>query len=184
MRSPPLLCSNPNLINNCVKEWPAAHVTDLANYYALLIRSIVDGRAPPSGEKGWYLVSAHSFTWHAFLDALAKELFARKLVDSPDVKEWPSEVFTTKSLGLPPAFADVAWNSKYVPFLSNLRRYAVFQGVADSHSVFVVSERGTELGWQPEWDYGRFLQGIGEEVDAVLEVGDGAKNIADLLVVH
>ncbi|KAL4863036.1 hypothetical protein BDV12DRAFT_202464 [Aspergillus spectabilis] len=140
-------------------EWPAVHVVDLAEYYSSLIQSIVEHRSIPSGKNGYYLVSSHTFNWHDLLSALAQDLFARNLVSSANVALWPSEGIKTKSLGIPSPYSDIAWNS----------------------NASVLVDRHNELGWQPQWDYERFLRDIDKEVDAVLEAGDNVKDLGNLL---
>ncbi|KAL2856491.1 hypothetical protein BJY01DRAFT_203452 [Aspergillus pseudoustus] len=140
-------------------EWPAVHVADLAEYYTRLVVGIVDQQPLPSGAKGYYLVSPHTFRWHNVLSALAKELFARNLVSSAEVREWPSEEIKAKSLGLPAPYYEIAWNS----------------------NAFVLAEHREALGWKPEWDYTRFIRDIGEDVKAVLEAGTGVKDLTKYL---
>jgi hypothetical protein len=157
------------------------HVTDLADYYTRLIQRIIEQRALPAGNDGYYLVSAHTFNWHELLQALANDLRTRGLVLNADVTVWPSEEVKTKSLGLPSPYSDIAWNSKQVSpsFKTNKAPWGVL--CTNLNSAAVLSHHDKELGWNPEWNYQRFLREIGEEVDAVLEAGTSVKDLAGLL---
>ncbi|KAH7177013.1 hypothetical protein EDB81DRAFT_875796 [Dactylonectria macrodidyma] len=128
-------------------EWPGIHVVDLARFYISLAISIVQRKALPSGRDGYFFTSAHKVSWPKTLDRLAAVLYARDLVSQPNVKAWPSEELACKSLGLPPQYVQLGWNS----------------------SSICISERCQLFDWMPRWDEQRFLKDMDDEVQAVLE---------------
>ncbi|KAH7128021.1 hypothetical protein B0J13DRAFT_646173 [Dactylonectria estremocensis] len=128
-------------------QWPAVHVVDLAHFYIRLATSIIQGKGLPSGRDGYFFTSAHQVSWHKTLDRIAAVLYARGLVSQPDVKAWPSEDLACQSLGLPPQYVQMGWNS----------------------SAVCTSENCQLVGWMPQWDEERFLRDMDDEVQAVLE---------------
>ncbi|KAF9871464.1 hypothetical protein CkaCkLH20_11111 [Colletotrichum karsti] len=140
------------------QTWPAVHVIDLANYYVSLIRRIVQQGPLASGKKGYYLVRSHDVTFHEIAEALGKELYQRKLVDSPHPATWPSDEVAVKALGLPLYYTRLAWSS----------------------TALVQSERHKDLGWHPEWNHDRFLAEIGESIDPALQAETVAGSLASL----
>lgn len=56
------------------------HVSDLTNYYELIVSKILKKETIPSGETGYYFPVAHDIDWWETLDQLAIALHARGLV--------------------------------------------------------------------------------------------------------
>lgn len=48
-------------------------------------------------------------------------------------------------------------------------------------SVNAVFDRGDEIEWKPEWTEERMLGSLDDEVQAVIDVGDGDKSLADMV---
>ncbi|KAJ5248863.1 hypothetical protein N7468_000314 [Penicillium chermesinum] len=66
----------------------------------------------------------------------------------PTPAAWPSEEFASDATGLSTEYCQIAFNS----------------------TTAVISERGHQLGWKPEWDYAEWLRDFGGmEVDPILE---------------
>ncbi|KAF2738011.1 NAD(P)-binding protein [Polyplosphaeria fusca] len=128
---------------------PAAHISDLATLYTLLVTSILNHAAPPANEDGYYFPIAHRIPWHATMDLIASAMHARGLVDSPAARVWPSYERAADELGLP-------------------RLYVRAMGTSTGD---IVAEKPFALGWRPEWDEeAKFLGAIEQEVRDVLEV--------------
>ncbi|KAL6850631.1 hypothetical protein ACO1O0_007755 [Amphichorda felina] len=127
---------------------PAAHISDLAELYALLVEKILLKEPIPSGEKGYYFAMSHQTSWWTITKRLAEAMYARGLVDSPEVKTWPSYDEAADALGFP-------------------RLHVRAMGTA---SATIAPVNAYKIGWQPKWDEKRFLDNIDEEVRDVLEV--------------
>lgn len=80
----------------------------------VLLRAIASGKDVPSGaESGYYFAVSHDIAWREAATALAKDMYEKKLVRTPETHEWSSEEEAAKHLGfLPPGFVNIAWNSR------------------------------------------------------------------------
>lgn len=82
----------------------AIHVQDLVALYAQIVLRIVNGQeSVPSGEVAYYFAFAHRVRWWAALDVIAQRMYARGLVDTPQVETWSSYDEAADQLGFPRA---------------------------------------------------------------------------------
>jgi nucleoside-diphosphate-sugar epimerase len=65
--------------------WPICHIHDTVTLYTALLHRILSPRPPPSGERGYYLASAGLVRWSDLYAALAKALYARKAITTPEI---------------------------------------------------------------------------------------------------
>lgn len=126
-----------------------AHISDLTALFGIIVDKIRQGEDIPHGEEGYYLTVGHYWHWHEVLSCLASALKSRNLVDTAEVGTWQSDQEAADMLRVPVQFVQQLWN----PILD------------------IVASRPQSIGWRPEWDEKRFLDNIGDEVDAVLEEG-------------
>jgi dTDP-4-dehydrorhamnose reductase len=77
------------------------HISDLADYYVLILKKILQGEKLPSGEEGYYFAVAHEVSWWDIAQGLADALHARGLVKDPTAKIWPSDDMAAEALDLP-----------------------------------------------------------------------------------
>jgi hypothetical protein len=76
-------------------------VEDLANLYTLILEKVIQGEPIPSGEKGYYFAMAHRSPMWSVAERLAASLYKQGLVDSTEVKVWPSDQKAAEELGFP-----------------------------------------------------------------------------------
>ncbi|KKP01421.1 hypothetical protein THAR02_06461 [Trichoderma harzianum] len=138
-------------------RWPAAHISDVVDYYILLIDLIIQGKPPQSGKKGYYFAATHYLNWWEISEGLAKSLYARGLVKEPVPAVWPSVELAEKALGFPSPYVQVAFSSSS-------------QGIADKKYA---------IGWEPKWDAPDFFNIIDDEVQSVLDLDIARASIAD-----
>ncbi|KAL6800911.1 hypothetical protein GGI42DRAFT_327151 [Trichoderma sp. SZMC 28013] len=138
-------------------RWPAAHISDVVDYYLLLIELIIQGKPPQSGEKGYYFAATHYLSWWEISEGLAKSLHARGLVKEPIPAVWPSVELAEKALGFPSPYVQVAFSSSP-------------QGIADKRYA---------IGWEPKWNAPDFFKIIDDEVQSVLDLDIARASIAD-----
>ena len=74
---------------------------DLAKLYTLILEKVVQGELTPSGERGYYFAMAHRSSMWSVAEGLAASLYRRGLVDSAEVKVWPSDQKAAEELGFP-----------------------------------------------------------------------------------
>ncbi|KAI3329397.1 NAD(P)-binding protein [Xylariaceae sp. AK1471] len=137
----------------------AVHISDLADYYVLILKKIVQGEKLPSGEEGYYFAVAHEVGWLDIAQGLSNALYARGLVTEPSVKTWPSDDMAAEALDLP---------RPYVRLMHTAR-------------VTIDYENRYPLGWQPSWDKQRLLASMDEEVNATLQHDKGRTSLFDAL---
>ncbi|KAI0468678.1 hypothetical protein F4859DRAFT_197935 [Xylaria cf. heliscus] len=137
----------------------AVHISDLADYYVLLAKKILQGEKLPSGEEGYYFSVAHEASWWAITQGLAVALHARGLVAEPTAEFWPSDDMAAEKLDLPRQFVRLMHTARATIDYEN--RYP--------------------LGWQPKWDNERFLASMDEEIDATLKYDMGRTTLFDSL---
>jgi nucleoside-diphosphate-sugar epimerase len=128
--------------------WDSVHIDDLVLVYELFVSKILAGEDTdlPSGEKGIYFTETGDFTWRALSEGVARELLARGVVKSDEVREMSLEGFAEIFTGGDGQYSELAFGST-----SRSR-----------------ADLTRELGWKPKhvrWD---FFEGIKEEVEAVL----------------
>lgn len=88
-----------------MRQKPAAvHISDLVTLYIIILNKILQEESIPIGEKGYYFVMAHRSPWYKVLEGIAKVLYSRGLVDSPEPKVWPSYEEGADQLGFPRQF--------------------------------------------------------------------------------
>ncbi|KAI1190690.1 hypothetical protein F5B17DRAFT_386199 [Nemania serpens] len=140
-------------------NFAAVHVSDLAEYYVLILRKILQGEKMPSGEEGYYFSVAHETSWWDVAQGLADVLFARGLVTEPTAKFWPSDKMAAEALGLPAQFVRLMHTAHVTIDYKN--RYP--------------------LGWQPKWDNQRLMASMNDEVAATLQFDKGRTTLFDAL---
>ncbi|KAF7547805.1 hypothetical protein G7046_g8889 [Stylonectria norvegica] len=139
---------------------PALHVSDLSQLYVVLLERILQGEPLPTGDYGYYFAMAHRSPWWKVMDRLAESMFARGLVNSPEVKVWPSNEEAADELGFPRAFiAGIGWSSGDL-----------------------VAVNGFKVGWKPQWDEERFLASIDDEVQTMLDCDKGVTSLFTTLL--
>lgn len=79
----------------------AVHISDLSDYYVLMLRKILQGEKLPSGENGYYFSVAHEVGWWDVAQGLADALHARGLVPKATVENWPSDDMAAQAMDLP-----------------------------------------------------------------------------------
>ncbi|KAI0456634.1 hypothetical protein F5B21DRAFT_502240 [Xylaria acuta] len=140
-------------------NFAAVHISDLAEYYVLLVKKILQGEKLPSGEEGYYFSVAHEASWWDMTQGLAEALYARGLVTEPTAKVWPSDDMAAEALDLP-------------------RQYVRLMHTAH---VTIDYKNRYPLGWQPKWDKHRQLASMDEEVTATLRYDKGRTTLFDTL---
>ncbi|UKZ81548.1 hypothetical protein TrVFT333_009320 [Trichoderma virens FT-333] len=138
-------------------RWPAAHVSDVVNYYILLIGLIIEGKTPPSGENRYYFAATHYLSWWKILEGLAISLHGRGLVKEPILVIWPSVELAEKALGFPSPYVQVAFK--------------------EAHKVLRTKDTalvGSQSGMLPT-----FFNIIDDEVQSVLDLDIARASIAD-----
>ncbi|KAI1127903.1 hypothetical protein F5Y10DRAFT_241680 [Nemania abortiva] len=140
-------------------DFLAVHISDLAEYYVLILRKILQGEKIPSGEEGYYFAVAHEVGWWDISQGLADALYARGLVTDPTAKFWPSDDMAAEALELP-------------------RQYVRLMHTA--HATIDYKNR-YPLGWQPKWDKQMLLASLDEELTATLQYDKGKTTLFDAL---
>lgn len=95
---------------------PAVHISDLSALYVLLLESILKKQDIPNGEDGYYFATVHRLPWWRVMQGLAEALHSRGLVESADVKTWPSYDTAADELGFPRMYMRAIGTSRYVLF--------------------------------------------------------------------
>ncbi|KAI1733606.1 hypothetical protein F4680DRAFT_394717 [Xylaria scruposa] len=140
-------------------NFAAVHISDLADYYVLFVKKILQGEKLPSGEDGYYFSVAHEASWWNMTQSLAKVLYARGLVTEPTAKVWPSDDMAAEALDLPRQFVRLMHTAR----------------------VTIDYKSGYPLDWHPKWDEQRLLASMDEEVDATLQYDKGRTTLFDSL---
>ncbi|KAI1356801.1 hypothetical protein F5Y01DRAFT_265861 [Xylaria sp. FL0043] len=140
-------------------NFAAVYISDLAEYYVLFLKKILQGEKLPSGEVGYYFAVAHEAGWWAMVESLASALHARGLVNEPTAKLWPSDDMAAEALELP---------RQYVRLMHTAR-------------VTIDYKNGYPLGWKPKWDQKRLLESMDEEIAATLKYDKGKTSLFDAL---
>ncbi|GJC90129.1 hypothetical protein ColLi_12967 [Colletotrichum liriopes] len=135
----------------------AAHVTDLAALYVLLIEKILQGEPIPSDEVGIYFGVAYKISWWKVMSAISQALHSRGLVKDLEPQFWSSYDAAADELGWPRAYIRGMGTSS--PKLIPLNAY--------------------KLGWKPKWGESRFMESIDDEVQAALDLDTGATSLYD-----
>ncbi|KAI0974490.1 hypothetical protein F4678DRAFT_422893 [Xylaria arbuscula] len=140
-------------------KFVAVHIADLAEYYVLFVKKILQEEKLPSGEEGYYFAVAHEAGWWDITQALASALHDRGLVTDPSAKIWPSDDLAAKALVLPRQFVRLMHTAR----------------------VTIDYENGYPLGWKPKWDEQKLLASMDEEVDATFQLDKGRSSLFDTL---
>lgn len=82
----------------------ATHISDLVEFYAILVEKSLRGESIPSGEDGHYFVFAHRAPTWDVMGRIAQVLHARGLLDEPTARTWPSDDMAAECLGFPRPF--------------------------------------------------------------------------------
>ncbi|KAI0539299.1 hypothetical protein GGR58DRAFT_244719 [Xylaria digitata] len=140
-------------------NFAAVHISDLAEYYVLIVKKILQGEKLPSGEEGYYFAVAHEAGWWDIAQGLADVLRARGLVTEPTARIWPSDDMAAEELDLP---------RQYVRLMHTAR-------------VTIDYDNRYPLGWAPKWDQQKFLASMEEEVADALQYDKGRTTLFDSL---
>ncbi|RWA07405.1 hypothetical protein EKO27_g7699 [Xylaria grammica] len=141
-------------------KFVAVHISDLAEFYVLMIKKILQGEKLPSGEEGYYFAVAHEVGWWDIAQSLAGALSARGLVTEPQARIWPSDDMAAEALDLPRQFVRLMHTARVT--IDYNKRYP--------------------LGWEPKWDdQQKLLASMGEEVAATLQHDKGRTTLFDVL---
>ncbi|OBR07670.1 Nad dependent epimerase dehydratase family protein [Colletotrichum higginsianum IMI 349063] len=135
----------------------AAHVTDLAALYVLLIEKILQGDPIPSDEVGIYFGVAYTMSWWKVMSAIARALHSRGLVKDLEPQFWPSYDAAADELGWPRAYT---------------------RGMGAS-SPQLIPCNAYKIGWKPEWDESRFMESTTDEVQDALDLDTGTTSLYD-----
>ncbi|KAI0021086.1 hypothetical protein F4780DRAFT_739035 [Xylariomycetidae sp. FL0641] len=131
------------------------HISDLTDFYARLIQSILDGNQIPGGREGCYFVLKHKVHWWDIMDSLAAALHARGLVSHPVAKVWPSDEMAAEAYAVPAMYA----RSIYTPSDAN-----------------VTAHNAPKLGWEPRYDTQDLLNNMDREIQDYLDMGQVRKS--------
>ncbi|KAI0879412.1 hypothetical protein GGS24DRAFT_439370 [Hypoxylon argillaceum] len=140
-------------------KFVAVHISDLAEYYVLILQKVLKGEKLPSGEEGYYFAVAHEVGWWELTQGLAEALYTRGLVTDPTAKFWPSDDMAAEALELPRQYVRIMHTARATIDFKN--RYP--------------------LGWQPKWDKQKLLASMDEEVAATLKYDKGRTTLFDAL---
>ncbi|KAI0441164.1 hypothetical protein F4803DRAFT_434364 [Xylaria telfairii] len=140
-------------------NFACVHISDLAEYYVLFVKKILQGEKLPSGEEGYYFAVAHEAGWWDMTQSLAEVLHARGLVTEPTTKLWPSDDMAAEALELPRQFVRLMHTARVTIDYKN--RYP--------------------LDWQPKWDNQRLLASMDDEVTSTLQYDKGRTSLFDAL---
>ncbi|CRG88020.1 hypothetical protein PISL3812_05045 [Talaromyces islandicus] len=141
------------------REAPLAHISDISIFFVHLIEAILQGDNLPTGENGYFFLVSYMIPWWTILERLAARLYARGLVNSPELDVWPSDEVLAEAVGVPVKFAYSMWNP----------------------SPRVSCENRDIVGWHPKWDKERFLNNLDDEINDFLELGLPKSSLLDSL---
>lgn len=82
----------------------AAHVTDVAALYILLIEKILEREPIPSDEVGFYFGNAFKTSWWNIMSGISQALHARGLVKNSEPQVWTSYETAADELDWPRAY--------------------------------------------------------------------------------
>ncbi|KAF2652652.1 NAD(P)-binding protein [Lophiostoma macrostomum CBS 122681] len=139
---------------------PAAHISDVVALYRLVVEHVLQEQKIPNGKDGYYFVQAHRAPWWAYMEALAKSLYARGLVADSEVETWPSDEAAAQALHFPAQF---------------IRAMGTASGGLEPVNAY-------RLGWQPKWDEQMFLDHADDEVQALLDLGKVRTSLFDKIM--
>jgi len=119
--------------------WPHVHIDEVGKFYRILFDAIVSGKEPASGRNGFYFLESGEYRQLDVVEAIAKALYVRGKVGSPEAVPLTEADLDPKSYKQ--ALADMGTNSRA-------------QG-----------ERSRQLGWNPTETTGQFLASIQADAD-------------------
>ena len=96
--------------------WNFAHIADVAAFYTLLPRKILEEETFDSGKNGYYFIEAGETSWLNISQRIANAAFSQHLLLSPDLKSITPEQMC-QALSHPfltSSMVEVIWASKYV----------------------------------------------------------------------
>ncbi|KAF9790675.1 hypothetical protein BJ322DRAFT_1037830 [Thelephora terrestris] len=127
--------------------WPHVHIDEVGKFYSILFDAIVSGKQPASGREGFYFLESGEYAQLNAVEAIAKALYARGKVASPEVSQ-----LTEADLG--------PESHKFVLYLVGMGTNCRARG-----------DRSRQLGWNPPQTTEDFYAGIQADVDYILETG-------------
>ncbi|KAH8691553.1 hypothetical protein BGW36DRAFT_305676 [Talaromyces proteolyticus] len=136
------------------------HISDLTALYGLIVEQFLRGESIPSGREGYYFALAHDIFLGEVGDHLASELRDRGVTTNSEARTYSDEQAAATSLGVPVQFVQMLWDA----------------------GANIVAEIPRSIGWKPAWDKARFLQHIGDEVQAVVDLGKPKSSLVDSLL--
>jgi hypothetical protein len=152
------------------------HVSDLAEFYTLLVHKILSGSASTTEVEGYFFPVAHETDMWDTADEFAKALHAKGLVNESKAVEWPSDEVAAKDLGMPAEFIPLLLHPKYVVLLLYLPQRATAWplNLADLSlcSQQIEPIRAFQLGWKPKWDNEKYLASRADDVETFLNNAD------------
>jgi len=119
--------------------WPHVHIDEVGKLYLILFDAIVSGKQPASGRNGYYFVESGEYNQLAATEAIAKALYARGKVGSPEAVRLSETDLDPQSYKF--ALMGLGTNSR------------------------ARGERGRELGWNPPQTNEDFYASIQADVD-------------------
>jgi len=119
--------------------WPHIHIEEVGKFYAILFDAIISGKEPASGRNGFYFLESGEYKQLDVVKAIAKALYARGKVASPEAVRLNEADLDSESYKL--ALVDMGTNSR------------------------ARGERGRQLGWNPSQTTEDFYASIQADVD-------------------
>ncbi|KAJ7273152.1 NAD-P-binding protein [Mycena rebaudengoi] len=137
--------------------WALCHLQDLISLYMILLKSIINGVAPPSGKmQGYYFAENGSFSWKTLYEGIAERLASLGLLKDTTVdgngkislvRATEADIESAaKVLGVPPPLVAVS--------------------VAGQCSIR--GDNGRQLGWEPKFGPEHLYSVVAEEVDFII----------------
>ncbi|PTB72609.1 hypothetical protein M440DRAFT_1405040 [Trichoderma longibrachiatum ATCC 18648] len=144
---------------------PATHISEVVDYYMLLIKLITEGIHPGSGEKGYSIAAAHKSSWWETMEALAKSLPAHGLDKEPTAAVRPSVELAEQALGFSSPYVQAAFGSRSACSLRHLEELLDLTGKRPAKC------RGNKIQhcWELKWTDAGFFNIVDDEVQSVLK---------------
>jgi hypothetical protein len=73
------------LIADGIQKWAVCSLEDTTSLYFFLLQRMLDGKEIPHGKRGYYLCSPGQVAWQDIYAALAKALYKKGIIDSPEL---------------------------------------------------------------------------------------------------
>ncbi|KAF9647141.1 NAD(P)-binding protein [Thelephora ganbajun] len=123
--------------------WPHVHIDEVGKFYRILFDAIVSGKQPASGRNGYYFLESGEYRQRDVVEVIAKALYARGKVASPEAIPLSEAGLDPESYRLVPV--DTGTNSR------------------------ARGERSRQLGWNPPQTTEDFYASIQADVDYLLK---------------